>query len=144
MTTTVMSPTLMTGTKMTGHGSLHTWRGGKWEVLICNSELWTVYLTIKRFHFGRCPIISCSGELGRMVGNRVAKHHLVSTVHQKGVKVGSRRTPEWYIRWQKSVWSLRGRPRLPELPPCWSGHSFLEGEMWGTAKEGLETEAREG
>ena len=36
---------------------------------------------------GRCPVISGSGEPGGLVGVQVAKHHLVSTVLQKSVKV---------------------------------------------------------
>ena len=66
----------------------------------------------------------CSGEPVRMVGVKVAKHHLVSTVLQKGVKdrgsysSGGRRTQEGYTRKRRSMWFSRGQPRLPELPPC--------------------------
>ena len=59
------------------------------EILVCNSELRTVDRQIKSLHSGRCPVISCSGEPGGMVGVKVVEHHLVSMVLQKGVKVGS-------------------------------------------------------
>ena len=70
------------------------WRGGmalgsevSSEVLVRNSKLRTVDRTIKRFPSGRCPVISCSEVAGGKVSVKVAKHQLVSTVHQNGIKV---------------------------------------------------------
>ena len=43
---------------------------------------------VKSLPSGRCPVISCSEEPGGMMVVKVAKHHLHSTVLQKGIKVG--------------------------------------------------------
>ena len=83
-------------------GELALGREASREVLVCNSELRTVDRPIKLFPSGRCPVIFFSAELGGMMGVEVAKHHLISTVHQKGVKVCcvilGRRTPGGYTR----------------------------------------------
>ena len=65
------------------------WQGGESnrEILVCNSELQTVDRLVESLPYGRCPVISGSGETGGMVGVKVAKHHLVSTVLQKSVIV---------------------------------------------------------
>ena len=99
---------------------------------------------IKRFPSGRCPTISCSGDPGGMMSVKVAKHYLVSTVHQKGVKVGGQEVAEGINTLIKDSVSPRGRPRLPEILPCRIGHSFLGGNKRGTAEIGLERVAREG
>ena len=88
------------GKKMPAH-KRDIWRRGlalggevSRKVLVCNKDSCELFhRPSKRFSFGRCPISSCSWEPGRMVSIIFAKHHLVSTVHQKGVKVGGRRTP---------------------------------------------------
>ena len=59
------------------------------ENLVRNSKLHTVDRPIEGIPSGRCPIVLCSGEPGGMVGVEVAKLHLVSTVLQKSIKVGS-------------------------------------------------------
>ena len=70
------------------------WRGGLAlggesgrEILVCNSELRTVDRPVEGLPSGRCPDISGSGEPGGIVGVKVARHHLVSTVLQKSVKI---------------------------------------------------------
>ena len=60
------------------------------EILVRNSKLQTVDCSIKSLLSGRCPVmsvISGSREPGGMVGIRVAKHHLGSSVLQKSAKV---------------------------------------------------------
>ena len=52
-----------------------------------NSELRTVDRPVEGLPSGRCPDISGSGEPGGIVGVKVARHHLVSTVLQKSVKI---------------------------------------------------------
>ena len=49
-------------------GGLALWGEASRDVLVCNSELWTVDRPIKCSSSGRCPVISCSGEPGGMVG----------------------------------------------------------------------------
>ena len=68
------------------------WRGGLVqggesgkEVLVCNSKLQPPRR--ESFPSGRCPVINCSGESGGVVGVKIAEHHLVSAVLQKGIKV---------------------------------------------------------
>ena len=70
------------------------WRGGLAlrgesgrEILVRNSKLRTVDRPVESLPSGRCPVISGSGKPGGMVGVKVAKHHLVSTVLQKSAKV---------------------------------------------------------
>ena len=72
------------------------WRGGlalrgeaSREILVHNSR----YRTVAKS--GHCPVIPCSGEPGGMMGIKVAKHHLVSTVHQKGVPAPDLHTEIW-------------------------------------------------
>ena len=70
------------------------WRGGLAlggesgrEILVRNSELQTFDCPVEILPSGRCLVISGSGEPGGMVGVKVAKLHLVSTVLQMCVKV---------------------------------------------------------
>ena len=70
------------------------WRGGlalggeaSREILVRYRKLQTVDRPIEGLSSGRCSIIPCSGEPRGVVGIKVAKHHLVSTVLHKGVKV---------------------------------------------------------
>ena len=119
------------------------------QVLVCNSELQTIDCPIKRFPSGRCPII-CSGEPGRMMGIKVAKHHLVSTVHQKGVKVGGRRTPggiytltEISVIPPSSASTARTSVVLKLHQVVTPSFALLGRKKRGTADEGLEREAQD-
>ena len=70
-------------------GGLALGREASKEILVCNSKLRTVDRPIEGLPSDRCPVIPCSGEPGGMAGVKVAKHHQVSTVLQKGIKVGN-------------------------------------------------------
>ena len=80
-----------------------------------------------------------------MEGIKVAKHHLVSKVHQKCVKAGGSRTPG-----DIHVYRSQCSPP-PEVGLDWQsfrcvevGTPYLGGGGRGTVDEGLEREAREG
>ena len=103
------------------------------EILVRNIEpRITVDRPVKSLPSGHCPVISGSGESGGMVGVKVAKHHQVSMVLQKGVKIRGL-VPR--TKGRRGMYTLtkvnvfpRGLSRLPELPLC---HHRDEAPYWG-------------